>query len=112
MPRLMSKAQDPVYLNDLRFRLKPLLNFSDNIPDFGVAEALISVTLGGGKGDEVREECATLQGHNLPVLFKFIYLFILQERVRWEGNREREGERESQAGPELSVRTPTWHSNS
>lgn len=72
MPRLTSKAQDPVSLNDLKFRLKPLLNFSDNSPDFGVTEASMSVTLGGGRGDVVREECATLQGHNLPVLFKFI----------------------------------------
>ena len=46
-------------------------------------------------------------------LFLKFYLFILErEREQGQTERERGGERECQAGPALSVRSPTWGLNS
>ena len=48
----------------------------------------------------------------LSFFFKFIYLFLRERESMSEGGAEREGERESQAGSTLSMRSPMWGLNS
>ena len=46
------------------------------------------------------------------LFLNFIYLSLRERQSEWGRDREREGERESQAGFALSAWNPVWGSNS